>query len=169
MHSGHSRAKIVRRGRPPWVRATRLGPNTATLGRPGSGPEGGGRKAESERRPMLGAPLGAGAAHVMQFRPVVIASAPARMRNMPARSASALQARQRWVNVRLVGVMTLSARLFARAPFLLVTAPTATFNALALNIGKTSPRSSAAMIEIRPPPRGGCACHSVPGAAQREP
>jgi hypothetical protein len=57
--------------------------------------------------------------------------------------------------------MTLSARLFARAPFLLVTAPTATFNALALNIGKTSPRSSAAMIEIRQQPRGGCACHSL--------
>ena len=32
---------------------------------------------DSERRPMLGAPLGAGAAHVMQFRPVVIAQ-PAR-------------------------------------------------------------------------------------------
>jgi hypothetical protein len=42
-----------------------------------------------------------------------------------------------------------------------VTAPTATFNALALNIGKTSPRSSAAMIEIRPLPRGGCAGHSL--------
>jgi hypothetical protein len=58
-------------------------------------------------------------------------------------------------------VMTLSARLYARAPFLLVTAPTATFNALALNIGKTSPSSAAAMIEIRPPPGGGCVCHGL--------
>jgi len=57
--------------------------------------------------------------------------------------------------------MTLSARLYARAPFLLVTAPTATFNALALNIGKTSPSSAAAMIEIRPPPGGGCVRHSL--------
>jgi hypothetical protein len=42
--------------------------------------------------------------------------------------------------------MTLSAQLYARAPFLLVTAPTATFNALALNIGKTSPSSAAARV-----------------------
>ena len=64
-------------GPPAGLRRPRLGPNTATLEGPGSSPEGGRGKADSERRPMLGAPLGAGAAHVMQFRPVVIAQ-PAR-------------------------------------------------------------------------------------------
>ena len=56
---------------------TRLGPNTATLGAARKQPGRRGTVGDSERRPMLGAPLGAGAAHVMQFRPVVIAQ-PAR-------------------------------------------------------------------------------------------
>jgi hypothetical protein len=95
----------------------------------------------------------------MQFRPVVIAHR-ARVR-AAGEVGQRAQARHRWLNVRLKVVITLSVRLFGRAPFLCVTAPTATFNALALNIGKTSPRSAAAMIEIRPPPGGGYVCRSL--------
>ena len=63
-----------RTAEPPVVAPpTRLSPKHRDLGAARKQ----GQKAESERRPMLGPPLGAGAAHVVQFRPVVIAE-PAR-------------------------------------------------------------------------------------------
>ena len=150
-------------GEPAVGPPTRLGPNTATLGAARTQPgRRGDLKADSERRPMLGAPLGAGAAHVMQFRPVVIAQ-PAREGAEQAGEAGQRAPGPAPMAERSTGGGhdLIRAALCPRSFLLLVTAPTATFNALALNIGKTSPRSAAAMIEIRPPPGGGCVCRSL--------